>query len=190
MRLRNREETTIMMNYNNGYNNYGAYNPNTWGMTTPNYQQLQQTQNQSLQQNQVPSFSTIFVSNIAEAIATKPDVTGKPLFFYNKADEEIYIKQYDNTGAAPVKTYKLIINEKNGENKEQANSTIIVDSIKELDNKLNEIKNLLIPIPVQSQSQSQPQSQSQIQSQFIDRDRDRDRENTERERIRNKDYAQ
>ena len=169
-----------MMNYNNGYNNYGAYNPNAWGMTTPNYQQLQQTQmqNQNLQQNQIPSFSTIFVSNIAEAIATKPDVTGKPLFFYNKAYEEIYIKQYDSTGAAPVKTYKLIVNEKNGENKEQANSTIIVDSIKGLDNKLDEIRNLLTPTPIQSQPQSQ--------TQFIDRDRD----NSERERIRNKDYAQ
>lgn len=84
-------------------------------------------------------FSTIFVSNIAEAIATKPDVTGKPLFFYNKADEEIYVKQYDSTGSAPVKTYKLAIDT----NEPQNNP--IVDGIKVLDDKLNDIKKLLTP---------------------------------------------
>ena len=123
-----------MMNYANGYPTWGGMQPNY-----TNYQPYGMQQNQNLQQNQVPSFSTIFVSNIAEAIATKPDVTGKPLFFYNKADEEIYVKQYDSTGSAPVKTYKLAIDT----NEPQNNP--IVDGIKVLDDKLNDIKKLLTP---------------------------------------------
>ena len=105
---------------------------NNWLNTQPNYQQYN-----PIQQPQV--FQTTFVSNIAEAIATKPDVTGKPLFFYNKADEEIYVKQYDATGNAPVKTYKLdIINN-------DPITNPIIDSIKALDEKLNYIKTLLTP---------------------------------------------
>ena len=111
-----------MTNYFNGAYNY----PNNF------YAPQSQTNLQS------PVFSTTFVSNIAEAIATKPDVTGKPLFFYNKAEEEIYLKQYDNTGNAPVKTYKLAV-----ENHEQANP--IIDNLKLLDEKLNDIKTLLTP---------------------------------------------
>ena len=80
-----------------------------------------------------------YVSNIAEAIATKPDVTGKPLFFYNKAEEEIYVKQYDNTGNAPIKTYKLVV-----ENVEPQYNPYL-ESFKSLDNKLEYIKKLLTP---------------------------------------------
>ena len=110
-------------------NYYGGYN----SFQQPQYQNF-------MQQNIQPqSFSTTFVSNIAEAIATKPDVTGKPLFFYNKAEEEIYMKQYDNTGNAPVKTYKLTI--ANNENV----SNPIIDNLKLLDEKLNDIKTLLSP---------------------------------------------
>ena len=112
-----------MLNYNNGYN------PNAW-LNTPNYSQYNP---------QTPAFTTTFVSNIAEAIATKPDVTGKPLFFYNKADEEIYVKQYDNTGVAPVKTYKLV----SGNTEQQPNP--IFDSIKGLNDKLDDIKKMLTP---------------------------------------------
>ena len=113
-----------MMNYTNGYN------PSVW---QPSYNSLPQ-----YGQNQT-TFTTTFVSDIAEAIATKPDVMGKPLFFYNKSTEEIYLKQYDNTGAAPIKTYKLVVET----NEPQANP--VLDSIKGLDNKLNDIKKLLTP---------------------------------------------
>ena len=111
-----------MMNYNNNYN------PTPWLNSQASFQQYG---------TQVPSFTTTFVSDIAEAIATKPDVTGKPLFFYNKANEEIYLKQYDNTGIAPVKTYKLVV---------ETNEPVVnpvVESIKSLDEKLNEIKTIL-----------------------------------------------
>ena len=118
------------MNYANGYN------PNTWMSSMQNYNGYQPY---TTTQTQIPSFTTTFVSDIAEAIATKPDVTGKPLFFYNKSNEEIYVKQYDNTGAAPVRTYKLVV-----ENTEpQVNP--VLDSIKVLDNKINDIKKLLTP---------------------------------------------
>ena len=113
-----------MMNYTNGY----GYNP----YSTPQFNGLQN-------QYQQPQSTIMFVSNVAEAIATKPDVTGKPLFFYNKADEEVYIKQYDNTGAAPVKTYKLVI-----ENIEPQDNHI-ANSIKGLNQKLDDIKRLLTP---------------------------------------------
>ena len=39
------------------------------------------------------------VSNIEEANATPADLTGSPLFFFNKATKEIYMKQLDQTGA-------------------------------------------------------------------------------------------
>ena len=110
-----------MMNYANGYN------PNTWMNTQNNFMPQQ------------PLLNGNYVSNIAEAIATKPDVTGKPLFFYNKAEEEIYIKQYDNTGNAPVKTYKLVV-----ENVEPQPNPYL-ESFKSLDSKLDDIKKLLTP---------------------------------------------
>ena len=113
----------MTMNFNNGYGYNPYYTPNTqYGTFQP------QTQN-----------SIIFVSNVAEANTTKPDITGKPLFFYNKADEEFYIKQYDNVGLAPLKTYKLVVE------KVEPQSNPIVDSIKGLNDKLDDIKKLLTP---------------------------------------------
>ena len=72
-----------------GYNNYG--NP---------YQQQSQMR-----------FSPIKiypVSNIMEANATPVDSL-EPVFFYNKAENVIYKKQIDGTGAAPIQIYKLQI---------------------------------------------------------------------------------
>ena len=113
----------MVMNYS-GYNNYGYNIP----QPQPNYF------------NQPQNFNATFVSDIAEAVATKPDVTGKPLFFYNKASEEVYIKQYDNTGNAPVKTYKLIVPENIA-----INNNSYIENFKSLNNKLDDIKKLLTP---------------------------------------------
>ena len=113
-----------MMNYTNGYT------PNTWQQNYANYQQYTQP---------LPTLTTTYVSDIAEAVATKPDVTGKPLFFYNKLAEEIYVKQYDNTGSAPIKTYKLVIEEA------EPVANPVLDGIKGLNNQLNDIKKLLTP---------------------------------------------
>lgn len=111
------------------YANYMGQNPNLWLNNQPYQNPI--SQQYLLNGN--------FVSNIAEAIATKPDITGKPLFFYNKAEEEIYIKQYDNTGNAPVKTYKLVV-----ENV-QPEINPLVEGFKNLDTKLDDIKKLLTP---------------------------------------------
>ena len=116
----------MTMNFANGYGYNPYLNNNTQFNNVP--PQLGQ-----------PQSSIIFVSNIAEANTTKPDVTGKPLFFYNKADEEFYIKKYDDFGLAPLKVYKLIVEST------QTQSNPIVDSIKNLNDKLDDIKKLLTP---------------------------------------------
>ena len=115
----------MAMNFNNGYG-YNPYNTN-------------QFSNLQTQYTSTPTFTTTFVSDIAEAIATKPDVTGKPLFFYNKLAEEIYVKQYDNTGSAPVKTYKLVVEAA------EPVANPVLDGIRGLNNQLNDIKKLLTP---------------------------------------------
>jgi len=108
--------------------NYGSYGYGYNNGLQPQPQYFNNTQQQG--------FSTIFVSDIAEAIATKPDLTGKPLFFYNKANEEIYIKQYDNTGLAPVRTYKLALEN----NSPQNQTNPYIESFKSLDHKLDVIE--------------------------------------------------
>lgn len=123
--------------------NYGNYN---YGYNLPQ-NQYQNLFNQPQTQIQQPVIT--FVSDIAEAIATKPDVMGKPLFFYNVANDEIYKKQYDNTGSAPVKTYKIII-----ENNVPANNPVL-DSIKVLDNKISDIKKLLTPDVIEKGNKKQ-----------------------------------
>lgn len=52
------------------------------------------------------ALKTYAVTNIAEANATPVD-NYEPVFFYNKAENVIYKKQIDGTGAAPIQTYKL-----------------------------------------------------------------------------------
>lgn len=118
------------MNYTNGY----GYNPYLNNNVQFNNLQPQYPQTQS---------TIIFVSNIAEANTTKPDITGKPLFFYNKADEEFYIKKYDDFGLAPLKTYKLVV-----ENSETQINPYL-EGFKTLENKLNDIKKLLTPTVIE-----------------------------------------
>ena len=59
------------------------------------------------QQPYVNNGRVIFVTNIEEAKATPADMLGNPIFFYNKSKNEIYIKQTDSTGAAPLREYEL-----------------------------------------------------------------------------------
>lgn len=104
-------------------------NPNQFNPVSPYYNAIQQ------QLSQQPIFTATVVSNIAEVNSTPADATGKPSFFYNKSKEEIYIKQYDNTGSAPIRTYKLAKDEKQekSENLE----------LKELVSKIDKLNNLL-----------------------------------------------
>lgn len=64
--------------------------------------------NPYLQQQQrfVSPLKIYAVSNIMEANAT-PVENLEPIFFYNKAENVIYKKQIDSTGAAPIQTFKL-----------------------------------------------------------------------------------
>jgi len=59
-------------------------------------------------QPQYNSGKILFVSSIEEAKATPADMLGNPLFFYNKANNCVYIKQTDATGAAPIREYQLV----------------------------------------------------------------------------------
>ena len=65
--------------------------------------------NPYFQQHNQQRFSPIKifpVSNIMEANATPVDSL-EPIFFYNKAENVIYKKQIDNTGAAPIQIFQL-----------------------------------------------------------------------------------
>jgi len=117
-------------NYNNGFPS-----PNL----SPNLNVNLSPQSQSpLQQ---PIFMATVVSNIAEVNSTPADATGKPLFFYNKSKEEIYIKQYDNTGSAPIKTYKLITDNENAKDEISNKQERVIDS-KAIDVLYKKIDNL------------------------------------------------
>lgn len=130
-----------MMNYANGY----GYNP----YLNPQLQQQMNTVTSQYQQPQhLPNVN--YVSNIQEAIATKPDLEGKPLFFYNKSANEVYIKQYDATGSAPTLTYRLAENDLTNKN-EVANVITYEKDFKALNDRLDSfnerienIKELLI----------------------------------------------
>lgn len=95
-----------MMNFSGGYNGYNPY------MTAQ--QRLAQMEAQYPQFAQAPAlpqpagFKTIPVANIDEANATQADMSGNPMFFYNKGQNEIYVKQLNlQSGLANFQTYKL-----------------------------------------------------------------------------------
>ena len=66
-------------------------------------------QAQAFQQAPNYQFKMMLVSNIEEANATPVDtLNGLPSFFYNKAQNEIYLKQFNSvSGGAIFQTYKL-----------------------------------------------------------------------------------
>ena len=58
------------------------------------------------QQQRINHLKVYSVSNIAEANAT-PVENLDPVFFFNRAENVIYKKQIDNTGAAPIQIFKF-----------------------------------------------------------------------------------
>lgn len=74
-----------------------------------NMEQQAYSQSPAYQQPQSYQLKMIPVSNIEEANATPVDtLNGFPSFFYNKAQNEIYMKQFNNvSGGAIFQTYKL-----------------------------------------------------------------------------------
>ena len=80
----------------------------------------------------------VFVTNIEEAKATPADMLGNPLFFYNKSKNEIYIKQTDATGAAPIREYEL-----KKDQSVQSETFSVEDKLQEIQKQLDEINHKL-----------------------------------------------
>lgn len=83
-------------------NYYNAFTPQ---------QRLYETQQQYQQQYAQPiqqGYRVIPVSNEQEANATQVDLSGNPIFFYNKGANEVYIKQFNQvTGLADFKRFQI-----------------------------------------------------------------------------------
>lgn len=92
--------------YPNQYPNM-YYNP--YQERLANMEQQAYSQVPNYQQTQSYQLKMIPVSNIEEANATPVDtLNGFPSFFYNKAQNEIYMKQFNNvSGGAIFQIYKL-----------------------------------------------------------------------------------
>lgn len=96
------------------------------------------------------------VSSIKEAEAAQPDQSGNPTFFYNMAQNELYMKQFDNIGRAPLYIYKC-----SGEYKPQdAESPIIMD----YDKRFNELNGKIdnVAAMISQNMQYPPQQQENI----------------------------
>lgn len=82
-------------------NYYNAYTPQ---QRLYEAQQQYQQYSQPIQQG----YRVIPVSNEQEANATQVDLSGNPIFFYNKGKNEVYIKQFNQlTGLADFQRFAL-----------------------------------------------------------------------------------
>ncbi len=91
------------------YSPYPNMYHNPYQERLANMEQQAYPQVQSYQPAQTYQLKMIPVSNIEEANATPVDtLNGFPSFFYNKAQNEIYMKQFNSvSGGAIFQTYKL-----------------------------------------------------------------------------------
>lgn len=105
--------------------------------------------NQNLQQavGSQNGWRIIAVSNIEEANATPVDLYGNPLFFFNRATKEIYMKQTDQTGAAPLITFIMKPQEQQIKlSQEQTKPAYDFQSdLRKLNNKVDDIYKVLVP---------------------------------------------
>lgn len=87
------------------------------------------------------------VSNIEEANATPVDLSGNPLFFFNRATKEIYMKQLDQTGAAPLISFALKPQESQIKlSQEQTKPTYdFQNDLRKLNSKVDDIYRVLVP---------------------------------------------
>lgn len=114
-----------MQNYGFNYGLNGAgYNP-----------YAPQFQNQA----RANALKILPVSNIMEANAT-PVNDLEPVFFFNRAENVIYKKQIDSTGAAPIQTFKLDLLEKEEVKKP------FEEDFKAINERLDELVTLIKPI--------------------------------------------
>jgi hypothetical protein len=80
----------------------------------------------------------MYVSSINEVESIRPDQNNNPMYFHNRAGKEIYLKQYDNTGAAPIKTFRLV-----DEEEQKAEQNVYETGFSVLNNKIDGVINLL-----------------------------------------------
>lgn len=108
------------------------------------------------------ALKTYAVTNIAEANATPVD-NYEPVFFYNKAENVIYKKQIDGTGAAPIQTFKLDLSpvkEEKGINTYEENFKAINDRLDGIERLLEEKKGKLNGTTVTNDDKQNYQFQS------------------------------
>lgn len=119
-----------------GYGYYNPYYPQGLPQQQPlaNNTAVQPTQNQ----NNVQIFPAMFVSSKNEVESIRPDQNNNPMYFHNRAGKEIYLKQYDNTGAAPIKTFRLV-----DEEEQKAEQNVYEIGFNVLNNKIDGVINLL-----------------------------------------------
>ena len=100
----------------------------------PYLQQIQQMQTQQ----RISPLKIFQVSNILEANSTPVD-NFEPVFFYNKAENVIYKKQIDNTGAAPIQVYKLEQVQQTVNEDEKNSTDIYIKNFETIENRLNNL---------------------------------------------------
>lgn len=112
--------------------------------------------NQNVQQAMNPQtgWKIVQVSNIEEANATPADLYGNPIFFYNKATKEIYMKQIDQTGAAPLITFMLKPQTQIKLSEEQLKPTVdFQNDLRKLTSKVDKMYEVLVPNKVKKEQQ-------------------------------------
>lgn len=100
----------------------------------------QALQNQQVPVQQTPSrYYVVPVANQEEANATSVDLTGTPMFFYNKAKGEIYVKTFDvQTATATMEQFNKITPEESMNTENNLSQTL--EHIKEQLNELYILK--------------------------------------------------
>lgn len=101
------------------------------------------------------------VSNIEEANATPVDLSGNPLFFFNRATKEIYMKQLDQTGAAPLISFALKPQESQIKLSQEQTKPVydFQSDLRKLNDKVEEIRKILIP---NNNSQNKPKKEQTL----------------------------
>ena len=104
--------------------------------------------NQNVQQavNSQSGWKVMPVSNLEEANATPADLSGNPIFFFNRVSNEIYMKKLDQTGAAPLITFSLKPQEQTKLTEEQLKPAVdFQNDLRRLTSKIDKMYDVLVP---------------------------------------------
>ena len=93
--------------------------------------------------NQFQGFKIVPVPRIEETENIYPDFSGNPLFFFDQAKNEIYVKQRNNKNGS-IQIIRYVLSDKPLEHfKMKSNANSYQNEINELKNDLKSIKDLL-----------------------------------------------